>query len=288
MELEAVIKNIQKMEVLCKSISQQKLAGAFRSSFKGRGVALDAIRKYEVGDDIRDINWNVTARFREPFIKTFTEDKERLIWILIDVSGSGSFGTTGKSKYELEVEIGAALAYSALESNDQVGVLFFSDKIEKLIQPARGMVHFWRIAKEMVSIDPVGKATDITGALKFLLHINPKSSVVFLLSDFISGEYGPASQVLAQQHELVAIRVFDEKEHRLPKLGWIRMKDAESGKYKWINTSSASFRKNYQFHQDKVESYFREAFRNSVVGNIAIGTHEDHMERLIGFMQSRK
>ena len=225
MELDELIREIEKMEMLSRQVSHQKLAGLFNSSFKGRGVSLDAIRRYEPGDDVRDINWNVTARFQETYINTFTEDKERLIWILLDTSGSGRFSTSGKSKFEIAVLLAATLAYSAVDNNDRVGVICFNGKVQQVIQPARGMLHFWRIAKELVSLKPQGRSAGLNEALEFLMKINNKSSLVFLLSDFMETDYAPSARILAQQHQLAAIRIFDEKEKHLPTLGWVNLLD---------------------------------------------------------------
>jgi uncharacterized protein (DUF58 family) len=285
MELQELIRNIQKVEVLCEKLTRQTLAGLFDSTFKGRGWSIDHLRKYEVGDNIKDIEWNVTARFRETFVKTFTQEKERLVWVLIDASQSVRHTAGGKSKYEVALEIGAALAFSALESQDQVGVILYSDKIERLIPAARGKVHFWRIAQELVALRPSGQATDIGGALQFLQKINPKNSVVFLLSDFVAGGYARPSHLLAQQHELVAIRLFDARESEVPQLGWVRLQDAESGKTQWLNTSSAAFRRRYQQQHAQVADDFRRAYSNTPVRSLSLSTRAKYMEELIGFLQ---
>jgi uncharacterized protein (DUF58 family) len=288
MELNELIQKIQKVELLSKSVTHQKLSGLFNSSFKGRGLSFNSIRKYESGDDIRTINWNVTARIREPYTNTYTEDRERLIWIMIDVSGSGVFGTNKQSKADLAIEIGATLAFSALSNNDRVGVIFFSDRIEKLIQPARGMVNFWRIAKEMIHISPQGKSTDLTNALQYLLKINRQKSLIFLLSDFICKDYQAAAKVVAQQHELTPIRVFDNKEQSLPNVGWAKFKDAESGHEKWVNTGSKVFKDMYNSRYKEVEQYYNETFDRLSGGKLTIGTGDDYIQQLISFMSSHR
>ena len=284
MELQELIRNIQKVEVLCEKLTQQTLAGLFDSTFRGRGWNIDHLRKYQVGDNIKDIEWNVTARFRETFVKTFTQEKERLVWILLDVSKSVRHTTSGKSKYEVVLEIGAALAFSALESQDQVGVVLYSDKIEQLIPAARGKVHFWRIAQALVALRPSGQATDMAGALQFLQKSNAKSSVVFLLSDFVAGDYARPSHLLAQQHELVAIRVFDERESTVPPLGWVRLQDAESGKTRWLNTSAAAFRQRYAQQYAQVADSFRQAYGNTSVKSLSVSVTGNYMQELIGFL----
>ncbi|WP_201986877.1 DUF58 domain-containing protein [Hymenobacter rubidus] len=287
MEIQELIQKIQKVEIACEKLTQQKLAGLFNSSFHGRGWSIDSVRKYEVGDNIRDIEWNVTARFRETFVKTFTQEKERQVWILLDVSNSMRHNSLAKSKHDVAREIGAALAFSALDSQDQVGVILYSDKIERLIPMARGKAHFWRIAKELVAVSPASKATDSTCALEFLLKSNTKSSVVFLVSDFVGGGYERASQVVAQQHELVAIRVFNEQEAEVPRLGWMRMLDAESGKTRWMNTSSAAFRQRQQSHFDETADRFRAAYHNTAVRHLSVSTPGNYMESLIHFLQRK-
>ena len=288
MELQELVRNIQKVEMLCEKLTQQQLAGLFNSSFKGRGWSIDHLRKYEVGDNIKDIDWNVTARLRETFVKTFTQEKERLVWILIDVSSSLRVATSSKSKGDVALEIGAALAFSALESQDQVGVILYSDRIERLIPAARGKVQFWRIAQELVALKPAGQATDIAGALQFLLASNVKSSIVFLLSDFATGDYGRPSHIVAQQHELVAIRVFDEREAVVPPLGWVQLQDAESGQTQWLNTSSAKFRQRYQQQYQQVAVGFEQAYGNTAVRSLSVSTEGKYMEELIGFLQHRR
>ena len=286
MELDELIREIEKMEMLSRQVSHQKLAGLFNSSFKGRGVSLDAIRRYEPGDDVRDINWNVTARFQETYINTFTEDKERLIWILLDTSGSGRFSTSGKSKFEIAVLLAATLAYSAVDNNDRVGVICFNGKVQQVIQPARGMLHFWRIAKELVSLKPQGRSAGLNEALEFLMKINNKSSLVFLLSDFMETDYAPSARILAQQHQLAAIRIFDEKEKHLPTLGWVNLLDSETGKAKWVNTFSGKFKKEYQAQFEKVEAYFEQAFISGTVNKLSLSSRDNYQEKLFSFLYS--
>lgn len=287
MELDELLSTVQKIEILDRSIYKQKLSGAYNSQLKGQGLTFDSIRKYEAGDDVRDINWNVTARFQEPYINTYIEDKKRLIWIIIDVSGSTIFGTDRRSKLDLEIEIGATLAYSSIKKNDLVGVIFFSDKIEKLIQPARGMQNFLHIAKEMVSIKPGEKKTDIGNALQFFSRVNNKRSLIFLLSDFIGDNYAPYLKILEQKHELIAIKVYDKREQNLPDVGWIKLRDLESGKESWVNTAAIKFKKNLSTQFEKSEKFFDETFHYNQMNTLKIGTNENIEEKLLKFMGSR-
>lgn len=288
MELQELFASIQKFDLVSEKLTQRKLAGLFNSSFHGRGWAIDHVRRYEAGDSIRDIEWNVTARLRETFVKTFTQEKERLVWILLDVSRSVLSAANGRRMYEVALTIGATLAFSALESQDQVGLILYSDKIERIIPAARGKVQFWRIARELVSVQPVGHATDTAGALRTLLQNHSKSSLIFLISDFIGGDYAQPSHVLAQQHELVAIRIHDECASRVPRLGWVRMLDAESGYTRWLNTSSASFGEEQKQQESQVADQFQLAYHHSAIRNLSLDAQGSYMEELVTFLQQRR
>ena len=277
---------VQKIDVLSKSMSRQKFSGAYSSTIKGRGLTFNSIRRYEIGDDTKDINWNATARFRETYINTFIEDKDRLVWIIIDVSGSSTFGTNKRSKLDLEIEIAATLAYSSIKKNDAVGIIFFSDKIEGYVYPAKGIVAFGRLAKQMVSINPCGNSTDLYQCLDFLIKISHKRSLVILISDFMASNYAPLCKTLCLKHELMAIRIYDEKEYTLPKLGWIRLKEAESKREKWVNTRSVKFKNGFQDNFKQAEEYFQQAFCNNPLNTLAISTGDNPMEKLLKFMDS--
>jgi uncharacterized protein (DUF58 family) len=283
MELEELISTVRRIDILDKSSYKQKLSGLYTSTIKGHGLTFDSIRKYQVADDSKNINWNATARFREPYVNIFTEDKERLVWIVIDVSGSTFFGTGNRSKVDLEIEIGATLAYSALKNNDAVGVIFFSDKIEGLIQPNKGMRNFWHIAKKMVDIKPAEAKTDISFALQLLMKIGGKRSMIFMLSDFMGDDYSAAVKILEQNHKLIAIKVYDEIERSLPGIGWVKLRDSESGDEQWANTSSSKFKIKYNNRFAKAENYFSETFSHSP-NTLTISTSENAVEKLLKFM----
>lgn len=272
------------MELHARQVSHQKLAGLFNSSFRGRGVSLDSIRRYEPGDDVRDINWNVTARFQETYINTFTEDKERLIWLVLDTSGSGRFSTASKSKLEIGVLLAATLAYSALDNNDRVGVICFNEKVQHVIEPARGMLHFYRLANELVALEPRGNSTGLPAALELLAGLKGKGGLVFLLSDFLTENYASQARVLGQQYQLAAIRIFDEIERELPALGWVNLLHAESGKTKWVNTFSRTFKKAYQAQSVATLAYFEQAFGNGTAQKLHVGTRDNYQEKLFGFL----
>lgn len=284
MTLEELIAVVKKFEILFQQMSRQKISGAANSLFKGRGLNFDSIRQYQAGDDVRTINWNVTARLRATHTNTYTEDKERLIWIMIDISLSNNFGTIRRTKFDLELEIAISMAYSALKTNNTVGVIFFSDRIEKLVQPAKGMANFWYIAKLMTEITPTAKTTNLAAAMEFLMKITAHNSTVVILSDFLTRGYGQISKIIAQKHELVAIRVYDKHEYELPNLGWVKLKDIESGETRWANTASANFANHYhnqyQVHQD----YFNSVYQKHHLKNAAFATDEDVAPKFIKLM----
>jgi uncharacterized protein (DUF58 family) len=284
MEFEELIRTVRKIDISDKNIYVQKLSGLYQSKLKGDGLSFDSIRKYEIGDDVRDINWNVTARFNEPHINTFTEDKQRLIWIIIDVSGSSIFGANKRNKIDLEIEIGANLAYNAIKNGDSVGAIFFSDKVEKMIPPAKGMQNFWLIAKTMTDIKPSGKPTNLNSALEFLIKINSKRSLAFVLSDFIDNRYADYLKNLQQKHKLIAIKVFDKLEREFPNIGWIKLKDAETGKDQWVNTGSAKFRKSFNDRFETADLYFKNAFSNNRLNTLLIATDDNVEEKLLNFI----
>jgi uncharacterized protein (DUF58 family) len=287
MNLEELIGTVQKIDIVDKSLYKQKRSGSYTSTLKGHGLTFDTIRKYEIGDDVKNINWNVTARLREPYVNTFTDDKERLIWIIIDVSGSTILETNYRNKFDLEIEIGAVLAYSAIKRNDSVGIIFFSNKIEKIIMPNKGMASFWHIAKTMVDMTASGKTTDINIALQLLMKIGRKRSIVFILSDFISDDYMPSVKVLQQNHNIIAIRIYDELEYDFPNVGWVKLKDAETGIQKWVNTSSKKFKKNFSDQFEIIDVYFKNTFNYHTKSTLSINTRENVVEKLLKFMNEQ-
>lgn len=280
MELNELIATIQKIDLKATSKTHQKMAGTTTSLFKGRGVVFDSIRKYERGDDVRNINWNVTARFNDTFVNTFSEDKVRTIWILIDCSGSVGFGSKRRIKLDLEIEIAATLAYSAIRHNDAVGVVFFSDTTKKIIMPLRGMSGFWHIAKALVDCKPVAGKTDMESSLKFLLNENCSHSLVFLVSDFKATGYEESARILALHNDFFTIQVQDVLETNFPKLGWIQLKDIESGKQKWVNTASVNFQKSYDQQHLEYQNYYNHFLSKYGVSNVTIRTDDEVVEKL--------
>jgi len=287
MTLDELVRNVQKIEVLKNSVPHKKFSGLYDSPFRGSGLTTDYIRKYEIGDDVRDINWNVTARFREPYVNTFTEDKERLIWILVDISSSMHFGV-GKTKLDIAIEIAATLAYSALKRNDAVGTILFSDKIERLIKPDKGMANFWRIAKALVDIKPMNKTTGLQGALQFASRLNNRKSLMFVVSDFVTDDkYGSLCKTLAQKNELNAIRIYDKLEANFPAIGWIKMRDGETGREQWVNTTSRRHMDGFSRFFSNVEHCFNQAFAGTNVRSLTIATDDNYIHKLFNFMSSR-
>jgi uncharacterized protein (DUF58 family) len=288
MTLDELVRSVKKIDIASRFGSKQRFAGSFKSNFRGSGYTFDKVRKYEVGDDVRNINWSATARFRETYINCYSEEKQQHIWLLIDVSASNLFGTGNKTKIDLVTEISASLAYSSLKNNDHVGIIFFAEKIEKIIYPQKGLASFWHIAASMIAIKPTGKATDLCGAINHLANICRRNSMIFIVSDFIAPDYENACKLLSHKHELIAIRVYDKGETKLPPLGWVKILDAETKTNQWIKTSSAAFNQKLTERYQKTESYFFNAFADNNAGALSISTDDDFSNRLFEFMSTSK
>ncbi|MBW6479676.1 MAG: DUF58 domain-containing protein [Bacteroidales bacterium] len=287
METKELIKKVRKIEIKTRGISNQVFAGSYQSAFKGRGMAFTEVREYQFGDDIRSIDWNVTARFNHPFVKVFEEERELTVMLLIDVSGSNEFGTRRQLKEEMITEIAAVLAFSAINNNDKVGVIFFSSIIEKFIPPKKGSTHILRIIRELIDFHPEQQGTDIAGALKYMRNVIKKKSVAFLISDMQDEGFEDALSIVAKKHDLVGIRVFDPLEREIPHVGLVRMRDAESGQMIWADTSSKSFReslKNWQFQHEK---FLKNAFNKASVDLTSISTDQDYVPPLIDLFKRR-
>lgn len=287
METNELIKKVRKIEIKTKGISNQVFAGSYQSAFKGRGMAFTEVREYQFGDDIRSIDWNVTARFNHPYVKIFEEERELTVMLLIDVSGSNNFGTHYQRKEEMITEISAVLAFSAIKNNDKVGVIFFSDHIEKFISPKKGSSHILRIIRELINFKPVNRGTDISVALKYLRNIIKKKSVTFLISDMQDKDFEDALSIVSRKHDVVGIRVFDELEHNMPAAGLLKLKDAETGKVMWADASSDNFRQQLRNWQDHHSKYLHNTFRKASVDFTYIATHQDYVPPLIGLFKRR-
>lgn len=288
MDTRELLKKVRKIEIKTRGLSQNVFAGVYHTAFKGRGVMFSEVREYQPGDDVRDIDWNVTARQNRPFVKVYEEDRELTLMLLIDVSGSEKFGSFSGSKRDMMAEIAATLAYSSLANNDKVGVIFFSDRIEKFIPPKKGKSHILLIIREILDLQPVGIKTDIDKALEFLNQAIKKRCTAFLLSDFIDeSDYYKSMSVANRKHDLGAIQVYDERDTKLPDVGLVRFKDLESGKERWVDTSSARVRKNYE-----KEWYARRQRVSSItsrcgVDYISIRTDRDYVKSLLEMFRRR-
>ena len=287
MDATELIKKVRKIEIKTRGLSRQIFAGEYHSAFKGRGMAFSEGGEYQYGDDIRNIDWNVTARFNHPYVKIFEEERELTVMLLIDVSGSGLFGTTKGTKREIATEIAAVLSFSAISNNDKIGVIFFTDRIEKFIPPQKGRKHILRIIRELISFKPESDKTDISQSLSFLTNAIKKRCTAFVISDFISPRFEDALRIASKKHDVVAIRIYDPLESEIPNVGFVKVADAESDEEKWIDTSMRSVRKSYsdwwREHTDRVTA----SFTRSGVDTAVIRTDEDYVKPLIKMFERR-
>lgn len=288
-----LLKKVRKIEIKTRSLSHQIFAGEYHSAFKGRGMAFSEVREYQFGDDVRNMDWNVTARLRAPYVKVFEEEREMTVVLMVDVSSSGIFGTTLRTKRELIAEIAAVLSFSASINNDKVGALFFSTKVEKFIPPKKGRSHLLRILRELLEFTPQESGTDISEALRFLTNAIKKRCNAFLLSDLLdvdanaAPKYEEALKIAANRHDLSVIEIYDPRERTLPDVGLVRVCDAESGAQRWINTSSASVRKSYSQWNEKVQAEAEKLFRKTKVESVSISTSDDYVKNLISFFKRK-
>lgn len=288
-----LLKKVRKIEIKTRSLSHQIFAGEYHSAFKGRGMAFSEVREYQFGDDVRNMDWNVTARLRTPYVKVFEEEREMTVVLMVDVSSSGIFGTTIRTKRELIAEIAAVLSFSASINNDKVGALFFSTKVEKFIPPKKGRSHLLRILRELLEFTPQESGTDISEALRFLTNAIKKRCNAFLLSDLLdvdanaAPKYEEALKIAANRHDLSVIEIYDPRERTLPDVGLVRVCDAESGAQRWINTSSASVRKSYSQWNEKVQAEAEKLFRKTKVESVSISTSDDYVKNLISFFKRK-
>lgn len=288
-----LLKKVRKIEIRTRSLSHQIFAGEYHSAFKGRGMAFSEVREYQFGDDVRNMDWNVTARLRSPYIKVYEEERELTVVLLVDVSSSSVFGTSSKTKRELVAEIAAVLSFSASINNDKVGALFFSSKVEKFIPPKKGRSHLLRIISELLEFKPTQGGTDISEALRFLSRAIKKRCTAFLLSDLLDVDsdgnprYEDALKLAANRHEISAINIYDPREREIPDLGLVRVRDAESGSEGWIDTSSRSVRDGYRQWGRRVLAAAQRLFNRYKVDTVSISTEDDYVKSLIGFFKNK-
>lgn len=288
-----LLKKVRKIEIRTKALSHQVFAGEYHSAFKGRGMAFSEVREYQYGDDVRNMDWNVTARLRAPYVKIFEEERELTVMLLVDVSGSRLFGTTTQTKKDLLTEIAAVLSFSASINNDKVGALFFSSKVEKFIPPKKGRSHLLRIIRELVEFEPEEKGTDIGAALQFLTNALKKRCTAFLLSDLIDvdGErkprYEEALKIAANRHDISVINIYDPRERTLPNVGLVHVRDAETGRSSWVNTASAAVRRNYADWSREAAENALSTLRRYRIDTVSIATGDDYVKGLITFFKNR-
>lgn len=287
MDTKALLKKVRKIEIKTRKLSDHIFGGEYHSTFKGRGMTFSEVRQYQFGDDVRAIDWNVTARYNEPFVKVFEEERELTMVLMVDVSGSALFGTTNSFKKDILTEISATLAFSALQNNDKVGVILFTDKIELFIPPKKGKSHVLRIIRELLEFKPQSNQTNISEAFKFLSNVIKKKAIVFMLSDFIANDYKDTLRIVGKKHDVTGIRIYDQKEAYLPNLGMVQIMDAETKKTQLVNTSSKAVRHQYwKYHLEKVD-YFNNAFTKSGCGTLACRVEESYVKKLLGYFKTR-
>lgn len=287
MEASELLKKVRKIEIKTRGLSRNIFAGEYHSAFKGRGLAFSEVREYQPGDDIRTIDWKVTARFNQPFIKIFQEERELTIMLLIDVSGSEAFGSQEWFKRDMITEIAAVLAFSAIQNNDKIGVIFFSDQIEKFIPPQKGKFQVLQIIRELLDLEPGQNGTDIAAALKYFSNVIRKRSTVFLLSDFLSQNYGEAMKSVNNQHDLIAMQIYDKRELELPNVGLLKVKDAETGRETWLDTSRKKIRQHYEKAWLKSKAELEDFLRKNGIDYIPLRTDRDYVVPIMNFFKSR-
>jgi len=288
METSELLKKVRKIEIKTRGLSKQIFSGEYHSAFKGRGMAFSEVREYTPGDDVRSIDWNVTARFNAPFVKIFEEERELSVMLLVDVSASGKFGTYEKIKQDLITELCAVISFSASTNNDKIGIIFLSDKIEKFIPPKKGKTHVLRIIRELINFTPQEKATNIEVPLKFLTNAIKKRTIAFLISDFYAPfNYTDALKISNKRHDLVAVRIMDRTELELPDVGLIKLRDNESGKVVWVDTGSKEFRKQYNLNRVKFDHDLKDLFNRSGIDSTAVFTNESYVKPLMNLFKKR-
>jgi uncharacterized protein (DUF58 family) len=287
METTELLKKVRQIEIKTRGLSNHIFAGEYHSAFKGKGMTFSEVREYQFGDDIRSIDWNVTARFNHPYIKVFEEERELTVMLLIDVSGSREFGSTYAFKKNIITEMAATLSFSAIQNNDKIGMIFFSDHIEKFIPPKKGRKHILHLIRELITFTPQNRDTDIGEALKFLKNAIKKRCTAFIISDFLDERFEDALKIANQKHDVVALKVYDKRETELPPIGWMKLKDAETDKFMWVDTSSKQVRESYSKWWRDTDAKTKSIFRRCGVDNVSVRTDEDYVKALITMFKKR-
>ena len=287
METHELLKKVRKIEIKTRGLSQNIFAGQYHTAFKGRGMTFAEVREYQYGDDVRSIDWNVTARFGHPFIKVFEEERELTVMLLVDVSGSRDFGTGFMLKKDIITEVAATLAFSTIQNNDKVGVIFFSDKIEKFIPPKKGKKHVLHIIRELLVFEPSSRQTDIGGALKYFTNAIIKHSTAFVISDFMDHGFDRTLQIANRKHDIAALQVYDIREAEIPNVGLIKLKDAETGERIWIDTADKRLRTSYKHKWNERQLELQKTFKQSGVDSVTMSTNEDYVRALMKLFRLR-
>lgn len=287
MDTKELLKKVRKIEIKTRRLSDHVFSGEYHTSFKGRGMTFSEVRQYQFGDDVRAIDWNVTARYNEPYIKVFEEERELSMMLMVDVSGSESFGTQNGFKKDIITEIAATMAFSATQNNDKIGLLLFSDIVELYIPPKKGKSHVLRIIRELLEFTPKSRKTNLVQALQFLSGTQKKKAIVFLISDFMVTGYEHTLKIAAKKHDITGVRVYDIREEKMPDVGLVPMADAETGETLMVDTGSKSVRLNYEKHYHDMVQQFRETFSRCGAGTVSVRTDESYVTKLLGYFKAR-
>lgn len=287
MDTKELLKKVRKIEIKTRRLSDHIFSGEYHTSFKGRGMTFSEVRQYQFGDDVRAIDWNVTARYNEPYIKVFEEERELTMMLLVDISGSESFGTRNQLKKDVVTEIAATLAFSATKNNDKIGLILFSDQIELFIPPKKGKSHVLRIIRELIEFTPKSKKTDLSQALKFLSGVMKKKAIVFVISDFMASDYEQTLKIAGKKHDVTGVRIYDVREEKMPNIGMVHMEDAETGETLLVNTNSKSVRAEYEKHYQENVKYFKETFSRCGAGTVSTRVDESYVTKLLGYFKAR-
>jgi uncharacterized protein (DUF58 family) len=288
METTELLKKVRRIELKTRGLSNQVFSGEYHSAFKGRGMTFSEVREYQPGDEVRTIDWNVTARFNHPYVKVFQEERELTVMLLVDVSRSGAFGTHAQLKQDLITELSAVLSFSAIQNNDKAGVIFFSDRVEMFIPPKKGKTHILRIIRESLEFEPRGKGTNLASALEYCTNAIKNRCIVFIISDFMSGSYEEALRIANRRHDVVALHVYDRRETELPDIGVVQVADNESGEAQWINTSDPAVRERYARASRLHKIWLDDLFKKSGVDSAHIATGDNYIKTLSALFRKRE
>jgi len=287
METKDILQKVRKIEIKTRRLSDHIFSGEYHTSFKGKGMSFAEVRQYQYGDDIRAIDWNVTARYSEPYVKVFEEERELTLMLMVDVSGSQDFGSTNDFKRDIVTEIAATLAFSATTNNDKIGLILFSDQIELFIPPKKGKSHILRIIRELINFQPKSNQTNIGQAFEYLSKVMKKKAIVFVLSDFMTKDYDRILRIAAKRHDVTGIKVYDKREQDLNNVGYVLMQDAETNEAQYVNTGDANVRKAYREHYQELEDYFTTTFTRSGAGVINSATDDSYVKKLLAYFKAR-